>query len=447
MTTASSFACDASRAPRSSRRAVAFSQASSKRRATAAPWSPVKSPVMSPDESPGHGRERCHAATALPRALGAAVSSSDSTRSQRAVRAARFPGARALAVSASAARRKQAPGLVEDFIAGLSDRRAMSSLGSTSSCDVRPLRLDGMDLLGRAEGVARAGQTLDRETELELPRPSFLHADRGPIARARGQERPARWRTVLGAVRLSATVRSMLASVIRSSACSARSVRPSRRRCCAGSRRPRCARARRFGSSDPPRSGRRSRSTRSPAVRARAACRMASCAALIATAARLCSSRGRASAASGSGGAGDGRPRPGAPGNDARKRSGRTVRYCHQEARGPPSGSTAWYETSTDEDCAPSPLSAPGDTDGGGQARRHPSPACEAALARLSDEQSLAAVAMRAAHDAIRHAALARTAGDRVTARRRPERGGSDDPKRRARAHRGRRDPAQHRRR
>jgi len=40
--------------------------------------------------------------------------------------------------------------------------------------------------------------------------------------------------------------------------------------------------------------------------------------------------------------------------------------------------------------------------------------ACEAALARLSDEQSLAAVAMRAAHDAIRHAALARTAGDRV---------------------------------
>src|SRR5207248_371558 len=39
---------------------------------------------------------------------------------------------------------------------------------------------------------------------------------------------------------------------------------------------------------------------------------------------------------------------------------------------------------------------------------------CEAALARLSDERSLAAIAMTAAHESIRHAALARTTGDRV---------------------------------
>jgi hypothetical protein len=39
---------------------------------------------------------------------------------------------------------------------------------------------------------------------------------------------------------------------------------------------------------------------------------------------------------------------------------------------------------------------------------------CEAALARLSDERSLAAIAMTAAHESIRQAALARTTGDRV---------------------------------
>src|SRR5438105_3521830 len=39
---------------------------------------------------------------------------------------------------------------------------------------------------------------------------------------------------------------------------------------------------------------------------------------------------------------------------------------------------------------------------------------CEAALAHLSDDHSLAAIAMSAAHETIRHAALARTTGDRV---------------------------------
>ena len=39
---------------------------------------------------------------------------------------------------------------------------------------------------------------------------------------------------------------------------------------------------------------------------------------------------------------------------------------------------------------------------------------CEAALACLSDERSLATIAMTAAHETIRHAALARTTGDRV---------------------------------
>ena len=39
---------------------------------------------------------------------------------------------------------------------------------------------------------------------------------------------------------------------------------------------------------------------------------------------------------------------------------------------------------------------------------------CEVALAHLSDDHSLAAVAMTAAHETIRHAALARTTGDRV---------------------------------
>jgi Domain of Unknown Function (DUF349) len=43
-----------------------------------------------------------------------------------------------------------------------------------------------------------------------------------------------------------------------------------------------------------------------------------------------------------------------------------------------------------------------------------PLAACEEALARLSDERSLAAIAMTAAHEVIRHAALARTTGDRV---------------------------------
>src|SRR5207253_5221417 len=49
---------------------------------------------------------------------------------------------------------------------------------------------EGPALLGRLEAVARDGRLLDRETELELPGASFLHADREPIARARAQERP-----------------------------------------------------------------------------------------------------------------------------------------------------------------------------------------------------------------------------------------------------------------
>src|SRR5207248_231115 len=49
---------------------------------------------------------------------------------------------------------------------------------------------DSTDLLGRPEEIAPADQPLDRETELELPCASFLHAHREPLDGARGQERP-----------------------------------------------------------------------------------------------------------------------------------------------------------------------------------------------------------------------------------------------------------------
>ena len=128
-------------------------------------------------------------------------------------------------------------------------------------------------------------------------RPSFMPiGSRSPALVARSVR--ARWRTLFGAVRLSATARSMVVSVIRSSACSARSVRPSPTamlRRIAGSS-MRASAARRIMGSAAFRTT--SRSTRSPVVRARAACRMVSCAAVIAIAARLCSSERHASAAS-----------------------------------------------------------------------------------------------------------------------------------------------------
>ena len=97
----------------------------------------------------------------------------------------RTPGGLSFVLAARAA-----PGLVEDLIAGLVEPMRHVFPGLDVTRDTRPLLLDGTDLLGRLEEVARDGQLLDHETELELPGASLLHADREPIARARGQERP-----------------------------------------------------------------------------------------------------------------------------------------------------------------------------------------------------------------------------------------------------------------
>src|SRR5437879_7718830 len=83
-----------------------------------------------------------------------------------------------------------APGLFQYLSAGLVESARHVFFGLDVARDARPLLPDGADVLGGPEEVVRAGQTLDRETERELPGVSFLHANREPIACTRGEERP-----------------------------------------------------------------------------------------------------------------------------------------------------------------------------------------------------------------------------------------------------------------
>src|SRR5204862_404370 len=76
----------------------------------------------------------------------------------------RTPGGLSFVLAARAA-----PGLVEDLIAGLVEPMRHVFPGLDVTRDTRPLLLDGTDLLGRLEEVARDGQLLDHETELDLP--------------------------------------------------------------------------------------------------------------------------------------------------------------------------------------------------------------------------------------------------------------------------------------
>ncbi len=84
---------------------------------------------------------------------------------------------------------RQAPRLVEGLFAGLVESARHVFPGLDVAHDIRPLLLDGgSDPRGR-ERVAGAGQALDGETQLELTG-VLLHADRGPLVRARGEKRP-----------------------------------------------------------------------------------------------------------------------------------------------------------------------------------------------------------------------------------------------------------------
>src|SRR5206468_6548937 len=85
---------------------------------------------------------------------------------------------------------RQAPRLVEDRIAGLLESLRDVFPGLDLARDTCPFQLDSTHLLGRPEENAPADQPLDRQTELELPCASFLHAHREPLDGARGQERP-----------------------------------------------------------------------------------------------------------------------------------------------------------------------------------------------------------------------------------------------------------------